>query len=356
MTGIRIAGSVAALGALLLAAGCTRDGTAAGTTAAGATDSPAPPTAGTDPLESRFVSVVRTALPSVVEVRTPDGLGSGVVYDDRGDIVTNAHVVGTATTFQVRLATSSQSYPATLVGSFPQGDLAVVRVQGATGLRPAKFGDSGRLQAGMIVLAMGNPLGLDSSVTNGIVSAVGRTVSEPQTAGSPGAVLPDAIQTSASINPGNSGGALVNLASEVIGIPTLAAVNQEAGGGAPAAGIGFAIPSNTVRRIADQLVKSGKVTSAGRAALGVVVSTVAGPDGQPVGVGVQSVTPGGPAAAAGVKPGDVITAVDQTPVTDTQSLQDVLAAHQPGQRVTLTIIRAGSTIKVTVTLGELRAS
>jgi S1-C subfamily serine protease len=298
-------------------------------------------------LQDQYLTIVRDVLPSVVEVRTSAGLGSGVVYDDRGDIVTNAHVVGDATTFQVRLATNSRAFPATLVGSYPQGDLAVIRVQGASGLRAARFGNSGALRAGAIVLAMGNPLGLDGSVTNGIVSAVGRTVNEPSDANSP----------SASINPGNSGGALVDLAGEVIGIPTLAAVNPEIGSGSAAPGIGFAIPSNTVRRIADQLVGSGKVTSTGRAALGVTVATVAGPDGQPAGVAVQSVIPGGAAAAAGIRAGDVITAVDATAVADTQALQDALAAHRPGQRVTLRLVRAGGgTATVTVTLGELRPS
>lgn len=155
------------------------------------------------------------------------------------------------------------------------------------------------------MLAIGTPLGLASSVTEGIVSAVGRTVSEPSGQGSPGATLPDTIQTSASINPGNSGGALVDLAGRVVGIPTLAATDQQLGGAAPE--IGFAISSNTARLIAAQLAKSGTVTDSGRAALGVQVSTVVGADGAPAGTGVVSVTDGGPAAKAGIAAGDVIT-------------------------------------------------
>ena len=163
-------------------------------------------------LQSDYVQVVNTVLPSVVQITTAAGLGSGVVLDDKGDIVTNAHVVGTATTFQVRLANNPTTFPATLVGAYPPDDLAVIHLQPPTGL-PRTFGDSSKLQIGDIVLAMGNPLGLTGSVTDGIVSAVGRAVTEPAGDGSPGATLPQAIQTSAAINPGNSGGALVDLSA-----------------------------------------------------------------------------------------------------------------------------------------------
>jgi S1-C subfamily serine protease len=294
-------------------------------------------------------------LPSVVEIRTSSGLGSGVIYDDAGDIVTNDHVVGSATSFQVQLANSTTALSATLVGTYAPDDLAVIKVKGAKNLHPASFGDSSKLQVGDLVLAMGNPLGLASSVTDGIVSAVGRTVSEPQGGDSPGATLPDAIQTSAAINPGNSGGALVNLAGEVVGIPTLAAVDQQVGGGA-APGIGFAIPSNIVKDIAGQLVRSGRVTNSHRAALGVRVSTVAGPDGQPAGIGIVQVTAGGAADKAGLKAGDVITAVNGTATPDAETLSTVLAGLQPGQTVTVQVTRAGGgTATVHVTLGQLSA-
>lgn len=181
------------------------------------------------------------ARPEVVEISTGSGLGSGVVFDTRGDIVTNYHVVGTATTFSVQLV-NGQQLAATLVGAYPPDDLAVIRVSGARNLSPATFGDSTALQIGDLVFAVGNPLGLASSVTEGIVSYNGRAVSEGN-----GVELPSAIQTSAAINPGNSGGALVDLGGQVVGIPTLAAVNQQAGG--VAAGIGFAIPSDTVKLI-----------------------------------------------------------------------------------------------------------
>jgi len=192
---------------------------------------------------------------------------------------------------------------------------------------PATFADSAKLQVGQLVLAIGNPLGLRSSVTNGIVSSLGRTVPEGD-----GAVIASAIQTSAAINPGNSGGALGNLDGAVIGIPTLAATDPDLGG-SQAPGIGFAIPSNTVKRIAGQLIADGHVTNSGRAFLGVDIATSA----TGTGVVVASVEKGGPAADAGIAAGDVIVAVDgqSTPTTDT--LSTVLAGLDPGRTVPVAI-------------------
>jgi putative serine protease PepD len=196
-------------------------------------------------LQQEFVALVRRVSPSVVQIRTAQALGSGVVFDGRGDVVTNAHVVAGASRVVVTLA-SGESHSATVVGRDLGNDLAVIRL--STGRpRAATFADSSQLEVGDIALALGNPLGLRSSVTQGIVSAVGRRVSE-----SNGVTL-STIQTSAEINPGNSGGALVDLSGRVIGIPTLAAVDPEMGG-SQAAGIGFAIDSNTVRRVAAALV------------------------------------------------------------------------------------------------------
>jgi S1-C subfamily serine protease len=211
-----------------------------------------------------YAALVRQVLPSVVLIRTPDGLGSGVILDSQGNIVTNAHVAGDATSFQVQLAGDPAPRSAHLVGSYRPGDIAVIRADDPTGLRPARFGDSARAQAGEVVLALGNPLGLSGSATEGIVSATGRAVTEPATPGSPPVTLRDAIQTSAPVNPGNSGGALVNASGEVIGIPTLAAESPH--GGAQAQGIGFAIPSNTARDIASQLIGPGYFASSHAAA------------------------------------------------------------------------------------------
>ncbi len=315
---------------------------------------PAAPSGGVS-LQQDYISAIRRVLPSVVEIKTASGLGSGVVYDSAGHIVTNAHVVGTATSFQVFLAGSAKPLPARLTGSYPPDDLAVIQVIGAKQLVPAHFADSSKLQVGDIVLAMGNPLGLASSVTDGIISAIGRTVSEPAQGGSQGATLPDVIQTSAAINPGNSGGALVNLADQVVGIPTLAATDQQLGGAAP--GIGFAIPSNIVTDIAGQVIKTGHVTKSNRAALGVEVQTVTGSDGQPAGVAIVAVTPGGPAAKAGLQAGEVITRVNGVATPDTGTLAEVLAGLRPGQQVPVTITKPdGSTATIQLTLAQLPGS
>jgi S1-C subfamily serine protease len=196
-------------------------------------------------LQQEFVSVVRRVSPSVVQIRTQEDLGSGVVFDARGDVVTNAHVVGNATRLLVTLA-SGDSHPATAIGRDAASDLAVIRIADARP-RPATFADSSQVEVGDIVLALGNPLGLRSSVTEGIVSAVRRSVPEDN-----GVTLSSVIQTSAAINPGNSGGALVDLSGRVIGIPTLAALDPQMGAGV-APGIGFAIDGNTVRRVAAAL-------------------------------------------------------------------------------------------------------
>src|SRR5262245_30708990 len=347
----------AAVLALVAAAsvGCTSSGSGAAPAATVTATVPAAAVGGGASLQQDYASTIRRVLPSVVEIKTASGLGSGVVYDTAGHIVTNAHVVGSATSFQVVLAGSAKPLPAHLTGSYPPDDLAVIQVSGAAHLVPAHFGDSSKLRVGDIVLAMGNPLGLASSVTDGIVSAVGRTVSEPQGDGSPGATLPDVIQTSAAINPGNSGGALVNLANQVVGIPTLAATDQQLGGAA--AGIGFAIPSNIVTDIAGQIIKTGHVTNSHRAALGVKVQTVMGSSGQPAGVSIAAVTPGGPAAKAGLQTGDVITAVNGTATPDTETLAAVLAGLHPGQQVSVSITKAdGGTTTMHLTLGQLPGS
>jgi putative serine protease PepD len=191
------------------------------------------------------VSVVNTVSPQVVEVQSPSGLGSGIVYDDNGNVVTNAHVVQGSRQFVVRLRGGGR-HPATLVGADTSHDLAVVHMSGATPAG-ATFAES-TPPVGTLVLAIGNPLGLRSSVTQGIVSSTDRSVTEAN-----GVNLSPAIQTSAAINPGNSGGALVDLDGRVIGIPTLAAVDPQMGG-TQAPGIGFAIPSATVVRVANRLV------------------------------------------------------------------------------------------------------
>ncbi|KJK55740.1 signal protein PDZ [Saccharothrix sp. ST-888] len=356
-TGPRLLPAAAALTlAGLLASGCT-GGASSSSTASSSSASPSgsalPSGNGGLQLQEDYQKVISNVLPSVVQITTPSGLGSGIVYDTKGDIVTNAHVVGAAQTFSVSLANSTKSLDATLVASYPDSDLAVIRLSSPPGgLRPAAFGDSGKVEVGQITLAMGSPLGLSSSVTQGIVSAIGRTVTEPRSPDSQGATIGNMVQTSAAINPGNSGGALVNLNSQVIGINTLAAVDQEANGSA-APGIGFAIPAVTVISIADQLIKEGKVTNSGRAALGITARTYFNSDFRPAGAVVVGTTAGGPAAAAGLQAGDVITKLGDSDITSLGGLTTALASLQPGSKVTVGYVRDGQSRTADVTLGTL---
>ena len=279
--------------------------------------------------------------PQVVQIETSKGLGSGVVYDGNGDIVTNAHVVGSSKSFRITSA-SGKRFSGSLVGVYRPDDLAVVRAKGST-LKPATFGNSSQLRVGDIVLAIGNPLGLRSSVTNGIVSALGRAVNEPN-----GAVLPSVIQTSAAINPGNSGGALVDLNGDVVGIPTLAATDPQLGGSA-APGIGFAIPSDVVRDIAGQIVKNGHVVNSHRAYLGVSL----GGSPQVQGAVVAAVQSGGPADKAGIRPGELIVGIAGHNVTSPSDVISILASLKPGQQVSVKLKSSGGGTKsVQVTLGQ----
>jgi putative serine protease PepD len=320
----RVAVALAITFAVLALAGC------------GGSDSPAT----ASDVQSVFVSVVRKVAPSVVQIENPSGLGSGVVFDTNGNIVTNAHVVDGGGQLTVTLP-NGKRYPAKLIGTFAEDDLAIVRIE-APGLKPLVLAPSSKLAVGDIVLAVGNPLGLRSSVTEGVVSALGRTVSEPD-----GVAIPQAIQTSAAINPGNSGGALVDLSGRLVGIPTLTASDPQIGG--EAAGIGFAIPSDTVQDIATQIVEDGKVVASHRALLGVQISDL--PNGG--GVYVGRVESGGPAANAGIRVGDVITSVAGTPTPAGADLTAVIAGLKPGQTVKVAVQRPnGARATFRVTLGE----
>ncbi|MEV5598882.1 trypsin-like peptidase domain-containing protein [Streptomyces sp. NPDC052496] len=351
--------AAAVLCATALVAGCSGPDSASGPGKDVASSAPATspakaaaPSVSTD-LQNAYQKVVRDVLPSVVQITTGEGLGSGVVYDARGHVVTNAHVVGEDKKFKVTTARGSRSLDASLVASYPEQDLAVIKIDEAPkDLKPAVFGDSAKVEIGQIVLAMGSPLGLSGSVTQGIVSATGRTVSEPSSGGGTGATIANMVQTSAAINPGNSGGALVNLSDQVIGIPTLAATDPQMGEGA-APGIGFAIPASTVRNIADQIIKNGKVTNSGRAALGITGRTLVGADFEGAGVSVASVKENGPADRAGIEAGDVIVKFDGTAVRTMQALSEALASHKPGDKVDVTVDRDGSEKTVKVTLGTI---
>ncbi|MWA10649.1 S1C family serine protease [Streptomyces sp. BA2] len=345
---IRAITVTASLASALLVAGCSSSGSGD----SGESTTQAAPMAESD-LEGAYQQVIEDVLPSVVQIDASDSLGSGVVYDDKGHVVTNAHVVGKEQTFKVTTATGEQALTAKLVASYPEQDLAVIKLDNPpSGLKAAKFGDSTKAEVGQIVLAMGSPLGLSSSVTQGIVSATGRTVSEPRTEGAPGATIANMLQTSAAINPGNSGGALVNLDGQVIGIPTLAATDPQMGDSA-APGIGFAIPSSMVKTIADQIIKDGRVTDSGRAALGITGRTVLGDNYRPAGVAIVDAQKDGGAAKAGLEDGDIITKLGNSDITTITSLSEALAGEKPGDKTQVTYVRDGSEKTAEVTLGEM---
>ncbi|NEB01740.1 trypsin-like peptidase domain-containing protein [Streptomyces sp. SID13726] len=343
---------VAALAcSVVLLSGCSGSGSGSSGREEGSTTQAAAPAADSD-LQSDYQKVIRDVLPSVVQIQAGGDLGSGVVYDDKGHIVTNAHVVGDGKAFKVTTANSENELTATLVYSYPEQDLAVIKLDKVPdGLKAAAFGDSAKVEVGQIVLAMGSPLGLSSSVTQGIVSATGRTVSEGRSGGGTGATIANMVQTSAAINPGNSGGALVDLDGQVIGIPTLAATDPNFGDSA-APGIGFAIPASMVKTVADQIIEDGKVTDSGRAALGITARTVVDDSFQAAGVAVVEVKSGGAADKAGIEAGDVITRLGGTGITTITSLSEALAADRPGQKTSVTFTRGGTSKSVDVTLGE----
>jgi S1-C subfamily serine protease len=335
------------------------------TSASGSLQSGNVPAATVPPLTGNNIDAVREAVvakvrPAVVEVdvvtRNGQGLGSGVLIDARGYIVTNNHVVNGAQTIHVVLYDGT-NVPASIAGTDAADDLAVVKIQPPKGkLTVATLGDSSKLRVGQEVLAIGNPLGITQTVTNGIVSALGRTVSE----GQGGAVIPNAIQTDAPINPGNSGGALVDLQGNLVGIPTLTAIDPEFN--TPANGVGFAIPSNRVQFIVPQIIQTGKVTHTGRAALGIraadVDPTLAAQNNLAVdhGVLIVSTVPNGPAAQAGLQAGDVIVSIDNQAVNDSSSLADALVSKSPGDTVAVQVYRGSQQMTVNVKLGELQAS
>lgn len=320
-------------------------GSSSGAAAVNPAAAPTPAGSGAlDQFQEQLRSVVAKVMPSIVEIDTPGGLGSGVVYDGSGHIVTNAHVVEGESSFTV-VSSDGRHLPASVTGSYAQGDLAVLRITGAN-LPAATFADSTKVKVGDVVLAVGSPFGLNGTVTDGIVSAVGRTQSEGN-----GVTLSDLIQTSAGINPGNSGGALVNLAGEVVGIPTLSGPDQRQRGQA-SENIGFAISSNQVTTAAKQLISSGSVTHTGRAYLGVSVQAASSGGAQ-----IQSVVSGGPADKAGVTAGAVITSIDSHTIADPEGLTTALALYKPGDKVSVTLqLPDGSQKTVSVTLGERPAT
>ncbi|MGH2387997.1 MAG: S1C family serine protease [Chloroflexota bacterium] len=310
-------------------------------------------------LNTAIKDAAAAAGPSVVKVESSHGLGSGVIIDARGYIVTNYHVVfsGSANqqpdlAYTVTLA-NGHAYQARIAGTDAPDDLAVLKIS-APDLKALPFADVKGLQAGELVLAMGNPLGYAQSVTMGIVSTPKRTVVE----NGPAAFIPDMIQTSAPINPGNSGGALVDLNGRLVGIPTLAAADPRLG--TPAQGIGFAIPSDRVSFIARQIIASGKVVHSDRPYLGLsgmaeITPANAGRYGLATdhGVIITGLVADGPLQRAGLRTGEVIVRLDGQTIRDTAALGETLARIKPGQRVQVTVAGPTGERTVSVTLGEL---
>jgi S1-C subfamily serine protease len=289
----------------------------------------------------------------------PVGVGSGIVYDAKGYVLTNNHVVEGANKLIVSLP-DGRAFPATILGQDPQTDLAVIQID-ASDLPVAELGDSGQLAVGDWVVAIGNALALPGgpTVTAGLVSATGRTIQESpssnasqQVPGS-GPYLFDLIQTDAAINPGNSGGPLVNLDGQVIGLNTLG--GGSTGQGMQAQGIGFSIAMSTAKPIADQLVATGKVEHPYLGADYVALNpALAARNNIPVPYGdyITGIASGSPAAKANLQKDDIITQANGQDLTGDSDLALIIHAHKPGDELTLTVRRGSQTMTVTVTLGK----
>ncbi|KKM11270.1 hypothetical protein SY88_09365 [Clostridiales bacterium PH28_bin88] len=316
-----------------------------------------PPLPGVDPADSPVVAIAERVGPAVVGITSFTGRGtfsraevasgSGVVIDSKnGYIATNYHVVEGAREIQVILDEKRFS-KATLVGADPETDLAVLQTEVAD-LPQAALGDSADLRVGEMAVAIGNPLGREfaRTVTVGVISALDREISVESRAG--GEVTLRVIQTDAAINPGNSGGALVNARGEVIGINSVKIAK------AGVEGMGFAIPISDARPIIEQLIRQGYVK---RPFIGIFNFSDVSPEEAewyklPVGLYVGGVVPGGPAAKAGMRPEDVIVAIDNQSIETFNDLQTILAKYQVGDQVKITVVRDGKRLNLSITLGE----
>jgi putative serine protease PepD len=316
--------------------------------------------------------VAATVLPSVVKINVSGnsgaGSGSGIVLDDKGHVLTNNHVValaGQGGSITVSF-NDGKTVRATVVGTDSVTDLAVIKVDGVSGLKPATIGKSSDLRVGQSVVAIGSPYGLNSTVTTGIVSALNRPVSvqseddstpsnpfgfgeQQQQQPSQSTTYP-AIQTDAAINPGNSGGPLVDMSGRVVGINSSIRTSDSSGlgGSGGSIGLGFAIPIDEALPIVNQIIDGDTPT---HARLAISVSDV-GNDTLAQGAQVESVEPGGPAADAGLRKGDVITKVGDEVIDSSESLVATIRGHRPDEKVTITYLRDGKTQTTTATLGS----
>jgi putative serine protease PepD len=300
--------------------------------------------------------VASKVLPSVVQINvkgaSESGSGTGIIVSSDGRILTNNHVVEVAAdggSITVAFSDGSNA-EATIVGRDPVTDIAVIKAEGKSGLTPATLGSSSDLQVGQEVVAIGSPFGLESTVTQGIVSALNRPVTSSDGTGSGTPTVFPAVQTDAAINPGNSGGPLVDLAGNVIGINSAIRAGTTVSGEAGSIGLGFAIPIDLAKNIAKQLIAGDTVE---HAQIGVSVrAAVSGDDITGIGAEINEVSSGSAGADAGLKKGDIITAVNGHAVASSDALVASVRAYQPGETIEITYQRSGESKTVDVTLGS----
>src|SRR3954470_20787281 len=290
--------------------------------------------------QTRAGAIYAQASPAVVSIKTGSGSGTGFLIDRQGTLVTNDHVVDTDKTVQVKFGTDGRTLSGDVRGVDPSSDLAVVHIDPSSiphGAKPLQFADSNGVSVGDAAIAIGNPFGLDRTVTEGIVSSLGRTLQAPN-----GFQIDDVIQTDAAINPGNSGGPLLDDGGKVIGVNSQIATNGTSSGNV---GIGFAVPSNTVRQVLPGL-KDGRTVK--HAWLGVEIAPVV-TGSTSGGAQIASVTTGGPAENGGLQAGDVVTQIDGERIAGSTDLSSFINSKAPDDKVTLTVERNGSTQRVDVT-------
>jgi S1-C subfamily serine protease len=296
--------------------------------------------------DGKAVVEIKTTISSTDFIQTEQhGIGSGFIVRADGYIVTNNHVVENARQLQVILRDGAKKYDARVIGTSPEDDVAVIKVD-AQNLPALSWGDSNALKVGQLAIAIGSPLGQQNSVTKGVISALHRFISIPNPSTGQVENILNAIQTDAQINPGNSGGPLLNSAGQVVGVNF--AIEQAQAG----PGLGFALDGNAARDIANQLIQTGHVN---RPFLGVTYNqldeTTAAANGLVVGAVVTALTPGSPADHAGIKIHDVITKVNDQSIDDSHPLKDVLRQYAPGTKISVTISRGGKNQTLQVTLG-----
>jgi putative serine protease PepD len=322
----------------------------------GASRQEAAQTATPSPASCSVTRVAVRDLPAVVTIEAEgegaQGVGSGDVIRSDGYVLTNNHVVAAAANggrVQV-VFNDGKTAPATISGRDPATDLAVLKVSGAQDLRTIALGSDREVKIGAPVIAIGAPLGLSNTVTSGIVSALDRTVAVPGESAQ-SALLVDAIQTDAAINPGNSGGALLNCAGRLIGVPSAGATvpNESGESSGGSIGLGFAIPVDLAKTVSEEIISTGKAT---HSYIGLQAEPAQGPDGTPRGLRVVIVDPSGPAQMAGLRAGDLITAIEGETAGSTDQLIALTLTRRSGQTLRLEIERDGRRRSITLTLGR----